>query len=306
MCVLRSKVDAAEIDPNIPLLYMSKKNGVGIARPARSALLRDSKDEELRRWHSMAADWCMDHDQPFSDRLYHLIHSGRDREATRIAKDMRYHLMDMSDKDMAESVRLLSSRHEDAEVMCIAARMLLNAKMLKEAKAVCNRLNGIDAGSGRPLQIEIALKENRIDYALMLARDGYAEDVQSGIALGVCLLESSRPEEALKCLRSARDRMIDEGCLYRMDEVMLYEALAEMCMNNRAKAEALADAAIRCARTEAKRSMLRSIGGMLGCGSEHGVALEGVDVGDVQVPYVPDVPLEHRQPLESESPCQNG
>ena len=52
----------------------------------RETILSGGTDEELRSWHSRAADWCMDHGVPISERLFHLINSGRDREAIRIMR----------------------------------------------------------------------------------------------------------------------------------------------------------------------------------------------------------------------------
>ena len=62
-----------------------------------------------------------------------------------------------------------------------------------------------------------------------------------------------------------------------MDEVLIYEAMAEMSLSHKDKAKALAETAWSCARTERKKNLMRNLG-LLGSASEDGVALQCVDV----------------------------
>jgi hypothetical protein len=85
VAVLRVKVrkdDAPMESPFLPI-----RSGYAVMQDTtRETLLSGCTDEDLRAWHSKAADWCMDHGVPATERLFHLIGSGRDREAIRILK----------------------------------------------------------------------------------------------------------------------------------------------------------------------------------------------------------------------------
>ena len=60
--------------------------------------------------------------------------------------------------------------------------------------------------------------------------------------LGKCMVMAGRDEEALTFLGRARAGMMDAGCLFRLDEVLLYEAVANHDLGNPDKAANLARA----------------------------------------------------------------
>jgi len=70
--------------------------------------------------------------------------------------------------------------------------------------------------------------------------------------------------------------MISEGCIFRLDELLMYEAEAQICMKEYDSASILIDAAVSFTRSQRRRVSLLALKDRLN--SEHGVLLEGIQV----------------------------
>ncbi len=60
-----------------------------IKDPTVQRMMRGGSDEDIRRWHSKAADWCSSHGRNHSERIRHLAEARRDREAVKMVKANR-------------------------------------------------------------------------------------------------------------------------------------------------------------------------------------------------------------------------
>ncbi len=86
-CAAVLRVKIRKEDAPLESAFLPTRTGYAIMNDTvRETILSGGTDEEMRSWHSRAADWCMDHGIPISERLFHLINSGRDREAIRIMR----------------------------------------------------------------------------------------------------------------------------------------------------------------------------------------------------------------------------
>ena len=86
-CAAVLRVKIRKEDAPLESAFLPNRNGYAVMHDVvRETILSGGSAEEIRSWHSRAADWCMDHGMPVTERLFHLINSGRDREAARIMR----------------------------------------------------------------------------------------------------------------------------------------------------------------------------------------------------------------------------
>ena len=170
----------------------------------------------------------------------------------------------------------LSMRHDDREVSEIAARMALGNGHLDKAMAASQKLNGLEYE--HPIVYEIMLRMDMKNDALRMAIQNRGVSADAGIAFGMCLYENGLLPEASECLERTRTSMLEQGCLFRMDELLRYEAMAEKEMNRLERASALVEAALSVNRNERIRMDLLSLRDSLVKVSEDGVLLECIDI----------------------------
>lgn len=276
MAVLRVKVRKEDVPLESPLVPIIRQSYAVMKDSIRKIIITEASPIEIRRWHSKAADWCMDHDADIKERLHHLVSSFRDREAMRIARNQKYMLMDNPDQDLSNSLGALALRSERSDIIETATRIALEVGDLQMADDLSAKLLHIDPPKGRGLRCELLLKRSQSEEALTLARYHYNGDVDTGLVLGMCLLETSHFEDAIECLERTKERMISEGCVFRLDELLMYEATAQICMREYCAASILIDAAVSFTRNMKRRASLLALKER--AESEHSVLLQGIQV----------------------------
>lgn len=276
MAVLRVKVRKEDVPLESPLVPIIRQSYAVMKDSIRKIIITEASPIEIRRWHSKAADWCMDHDADIKERLHHLVSSFRDREAMRIARNQKYLLMDNPDQDLSDSLGALALRSERSDIIETATRIALEVGDLQMADDLSAKLLHIDPPKGRGLRCELLLKRSQSEEALTLARYHYNGDVDTGLVLGMCLLETSHFEDAIECLERTKERMISEGCVFRLDELLMYEATAQICMREYCAASILIDAAVSFTRNMKRRASLLALKER--AESEHSVLLQGIQV----------------------------
>lgn len=276
MAVLRVKVRKEDVPLESPLVPIIRQSYAVMKDSIRKTIITEASPIEIRKWHSKAADWCMDHDADIKERLHHLVSSFRDREAMRIARNQKYLLMDNPDQDLSDSLGALALRSERSDIIETATRIALEVGDLQMADDLSAKLLHIDPPKGRGLRCELLLKRSQSEEALTLARYHYNGDVDTGLVLGMCLLETSHFEDAIECLERTKERMISEGCVFRLDELLMYEATAQICMREYCAASILIDAAVSFTRNMKRRASLLALKER--AESEHSVLLQGIQV----------------------------
>lgn len=305
-CLLEQTVTRSNFPSDIPLVYFRNDNNAYLRPELKAKILESAGPEMLMRWHSKAADWCIDHEDGISERIFHLVMARRDREAVRLIRDKRFILMDSPEAKVLDSLPILLERQDDTDLQRIAARMLIDSGRTDDAADIADRISLKDRNADSILKAEIALKQHRIDdaYSIITGIDG--NDPDKLITEGVCLLWSGRPEEAMTVFSEAESMMSRDRCIFRMDILLAYESFALMEMGRNAEARMVLENASSISRNERRKADLRELCDRLfPIDSEDCILLESVDIRDVKVPDVLYVPLEHRKPLESESPCEH-
>ncbi|MBR4225275.1 MAG: hypothetical protein IKR86_00480 [Candidatus Methanomethylophilaceae archaeon] len=242
LCVLRGKVERQRID--LRGFYGMPFDGRGnlcIRKDARERFLQTADEDDLARWHSAAADIYQSSWEDLPERLYHLLRSNRLREALKLASDHRFAIADSRNAGIAETVRALCERTGDERLSLIAALLSLRVGDVPGAESALRTAG--DGDRAKAMRAEVLLAEGRTEEALETALGCYSEDVCTSLALGKCMLAAGRAEEALVYLRMSRRRMMESGCLFRLDEVMEQEAMADKALGRCERADALEEAA---------------------------------------------------------------
>ncbi len=212
--------------------------------------------------------------------------------------------MDNASNDIAEILSELITRHDDPDLLKIQSRICIDVGSTDNAETAIGRLSGYDSHSADSLLSELLLSKHLNKEALELAMNTNHSDPESMMILGIVLLMNGYSEESILRLDKAKESMIERGCIFRMDILLLYESLAHLMLNNIGKAQASLEIAIAlCRNDDRKDNLIRLMNRLETYGSEDRVLLESIDIGYVQVPDVLYVPFEHCEPLEPESPC---
>ena len=307
-CLLKQQATRETFPQGVPYIHFKPAGTAYIKPHIKKRVLSFATPDMLMRWHSRAADWCIDHEDGISERLHHLNHAHRDREAIRLIKVMRYSMMDEPVPEDADTLFDISLRHDDAELLSITARILICLEDYSRASKIISRISDFDETLGGILSAEKLLKQHKLEEAKLMIEaydDGRSESLMIS---GICLLWSEMAKEAKEKFMETRIRMTDEGCIFNMDLLLTYEAFADMMLGNNDSARMMMEMATVVCINEKRKADLTEMAGRLFpvFGSEDCVLLERIDIRDVKVPDVLYVPLEHGKSLETESPCEDG
>ncbi|MBO4568866.1 MAG: hypothetical protein J5674_02670, partial [Candidatus Methanomethylophilaceae archaeon] len=238
LCVLRHTVLRTELDRIPTGLLFDGKGCLMLKEDAKSRFLGTGNEEDLKRWHSLAADFCLGKEGLVAERLHHLRMAGRRREASRLALGNVRSLEE--DPDAMEDLIDLCRGTEDSDLLPIVATLALRTGDLKKAREALGPHGTERHGA---IMSEILLAEGDTEKALDLALKSYTGDSMSALALGKAMNAAGRYEEALTYLTASRRRMVASGNLFRMDEVMEAEAEANRALGRDERADALKKAA---------------------------------------------------------------
>lgn len=260
---------------NQPLLPIDASGMVFIRADTRRTFRDRADPETLRRWHSLAADWCADNMAPVDERIEHLTDAGRNTEALKLTLGNRYHIMDNPRHETAAALDRLAASTGDRGLSAIAAFCYMRLGRMSKARRSLSRLGQSDPCLRGALMAEILLCEGRPAEALEKALDVYRGDVPTALALGKCMATNGRHSEAVVYLRRCRNCMTETGCLFRLEEVLRWEGESYLALGRRDLAAKLLGAA-SCATRDDRASMAlrdraRSV-------SEDGVGPDGVHV----------------------------
>ena len=195
----------------------------------------------------------------------------------------------------------------DPLVREVAARTALSLGNTLLARELIERPGSLPDDTVLEIKSEILLMEGDDIGALRNAVDGYTGDPLSALSISRAYIGTGKPGCAKPFLRKAKAAMVDSGCLYGLDEAYRLEAVVMMHEDRYPEAVERLRLASEFALDERRRSIITEMAdGLDRAISEHRVGPEVIQVGDVEIPDVLYVPFEHSQPLESESPCEDG
>ena len=115
ICVLRAPVPK-DIFPvgSIPVVRVDDNKMAVIDSRSKTSIINMATEEQLKTWHSMAADVWLDHWEELDDnitsiheRIYHLVRAGRNIDACRLISANIFDLIFTCNEDLHDSLRQL-------------------------------------------------------------------------------------------------------------------------------------------------------------------------------------------------------
>ncbi|MGN0098221.1 MAG: hypothetical protein ACI38Y_02705 [Candidatus Methanomethylophilaceae archaeon] len=239
ICLIDGKVSRSSLPGGEhPLIPFDLSGDVLLKDSTKKRILALADEDTLRRWHSLAADWCTDNDKDPGERLRHLLGAGRIREARRLFVRERYGFMESPERWMLDATDDLCRGCDDQTVLEAASRIAMELDETATAKGYASSMTD-GTTLKESLLAEIALKEGSVDEALSMALECYNGDSASAIALGKCMLAAGRPSEGRVFLAKARKALVDEGCIFRLDEALALDAECAMEMGSFEEADSI-------------------------------------------------------------------
>ena len=216
-------------------------------------------------------------------------------------------MLDSPDERWLSSLCRMVAVLNDPLIREVAARTALSMGNTLLARELIERPGSLPDDTVLEIKSEILLMEGDDVGALRNAVDGYTGDPLSALSISRAYIGTGKPGCAKPFLRKAKTAMLDSGCLYGLDEAYRLEAVVMMHEDRYPEAVERLRLASESALDERRRSIISGMADSLDRAvSEHRVGPEVIQVGDVEIPDVLYVPFEHSQPLESESPCEDG
>ena len=238
LCVLRHAAARKDLDHVPHGLMFDGKGLLVLKEEAKRRFVETGSEEDLRRWHSLAADLCIGKDDLIAERLHHLRAAGRRREASKLVLGNIRRLEE--DPGSLDDLIGLCRETDDPELFPVTAAIALRAGEPEKARLA---LGTRDAKAHGATMSEILLAEGDSGKALDLALENYSGDAMGALALGKAMAAAGRHEEALTYLTASRRRMVDSGNLFRMDEVLEAESESNRALGRNERADALMKAA---------------------------------------------------------------
>ena len=159
-CTLRLSVPASVLPEHARNVVPTDVNGRTIITPElKNRILSAASGDELRGWHSYAADYydkygcdsaIEDEDNRVIEKTYHLIKAGRIRDASKIIADNFYAMLLSDNRDLYEAVRDIPDadikpKHM-LDLMTLRTELALSQHDLKTARESAEKLIEIDGG----------------------------------------------------------------------------------------------------------------------------------------------------------------
>ena len=256
-----------------PLLSVDVKGFVAIRPKVCRTYIERADPHEIARWHSVAADLCASMSSDPTERLVHLIRGNRRREAIKLILCDPYSVMDRPTAEVTCLMDELDLETDDHPLAWIAAFCAVRLNDTKRARSL---LEHVGEAEREWIECELLLAEGKKGVALDRSLECYDGSIEAAMALGKSMAANSRHAEAVIFLRHARKGMMEKGCLFRLDEELVWEADSYLAMGDRKAASALTEAAACAVKDEHTGRILMDKAKALV--SENLVGLQGVHV----------------------------
>ncbi len=150
-CVFRSPFKRSSLPVTSISLLPEDKNGmVDIPETLRTSIPVLAQNSELRQYHSFAADYWLKEGNN-RERLYHLVHSGRVKEAEMMVASKGPELLTSPDKDLYDLVSVITAPAERyaSRVYSAQGEAARGSMQFDKALASANKLMGMTEEADR-------------------------------------------------------------------------------------------------------------------------------------------------------------
>ncbi len=271
-CVFREPVPRSSLPATATGVIPADFNGMtSIPGDVARRFLDVADGEEVRGWHSLAADWYLDNGGDNQERLFHLVSAGRHLEASRHLVRGAEGFLENPNEDLLRMIgRLNVPPRLDENVLDIRADVALHCLDTADARHCAGRLDEYRSAKAVAVRAEADLIDGDADAALAAASAAYEERRTPSLALvtAKALFSQGRLDDAESFLSQAVSLFLEDGDVGRIDEIMVLRAgvafgrgRGDECLSHLGKA-------LRSCRRESRRSRIGEIIRQIESGSQ--------------------------------------
>jgi len=225
-CVLRCSVPVSELPgTSKPVIPVDVNGMIVLSDTVKNNITSVADDELIRKWHSAAADLWLDKDDT-QERLYHLVRSGRMKDACRLVINDRDRLMNNINDDLSDILADLDvTERYLTDVLPVKITVALGSDDIDNAEAMVASLIMKDNEIGLLYSADVEMKKGNHAKALDIVRslkDTDRFEVRLRIAGALGYLGSVK--EAIKILEDTKHDAVSSRTVEGIDRIYIQMA----------------------------------------------------------------------------------
>jgi len=222
-CVLRCSVPRTELPETTKPVIPTDVNGMIVLSDTVKNNITSVADEDLiRKWHSAAADHWLDKDDT-QERLYHLVCSGRMKDACRLVINDRERLMNNINDDLSDILtRLDVPDRYLTDVLPVKITVALGSDDTDNAEAMVTVLMTKDNEIGLLYSADIEMKKGEHAKALEIVKSLVSTDrFEVRLRMAGALGYLGSVKEAIDILEDMKHNAVSSGTVDGIDRIYI-------------------------------------------------------------------------------------
>ena len=160
LCLMESDVMRTEIPSRAaPILRFGRRGEVRLMPETREAMLATASEEDLVRWHCIAAEWFADRRPQDPERLIHLALGRRSIEASGLVMEQRCRILDSPDIVHLRALKEVCRVSKDPRVHETAVMLALSLRDMASAREVLSGAACLKGDGLKAMRAELAIME---------------------------------------------------------------------------------------------------------------------------------------------------
>ncbi|NLN71300.1 MAG: tetratricopeptide repeat protein [Thermoplasmatales archaeon] len=212
-CAFRVPVPVSSLPRSVKLVIPADVSGLTVIdERLRDNMMRAADPAAKASWHSYAADYWMEDTEILGsdierhhERLYHLVESGRTREACKLISANMYDLIATANDDLHDTLLRLDIVPAKFAVDVLSARVEtdLISGDIDDAENTIEKMREYDSALAEIYGSDLMLAEGDAEGALNLLR-GMEDSVSADLRIARILFDLGRFNESEKALENVR------------------------------------------------------------------------------------------------------
>ncbi|MCL2142718.1 MAG: hypothetical protein FWH44_00430 [Methanomassiliicoccaceae archaeon] len=222
-CVIRCPVPRAELPyTSRPVMPVDVNGMTALSDIVKKNVLSVANDEQIRRWHSAASDHWLDKDDA-QERLYHLVHAGRIKDACRLIANEKERLLYNINDDLCDTLSMIGVPDRYiADVVPVIITAAIESGNIRKAEEMISVLKEKDTELGLLYSADLEMSRGNHSAALSLIRTmGRTNRSEVILRMAGALGSLGNTKEAMALLESMKDDLIRSGTVEGLDRLYI-------------------------------------------------------------------------------------
>jgi len=220
-CVLRCSVPRSDLpETSKPVIPVDVNGIVVLSDMVKGNVISVAGGDLVRKWHSAAADYWLDNGDD-QERLYHLVCSGRMKDACRLVINDHEKLMNNINDDLSDTLAKLDVPDKYLiDVLPVKITVALESGDICSAEAMVSALMKKDDEIGLLYSADVEMRKGDHAKALEIVRslkntDRFEVKLRTAGALG----HLGKAKEAIGILEKMRHDIVSSGTVDGLDRI---------------------------------------------------------------------------------------